>query len=381
MNSTANTTGRSMNDLPHNVPFFDFSREIAASGADLEQAAVRVLRSGRYILGEEVAAFEREFAGFCHVPHALGVASGTDALFLTLKAWGIGPGDEVITVANTFAATALAICYTGATPVFVDIDPDTLLMDVDRVAEAITSRTKAVIPVHLYGRCAEMDPLMALAEQHGLKILEDACQAHGARYRGRPTGSLGHAAAFSFYPTKNLGAVGDGGMITTASAELHEQLTLWHNYGQRDRYRYDLAGYNSRLDELQAAVLRAKLPLLDDRTSRRQHIAARYDKALEGINLAVSSVPADSTHVYHLYVIAVPERDELMTFLKDRGVGTLIHYPVPLHEQQAFAGCRVAGELPHTLERCGQIVSLPMHPWLTDDEVDHVASCIREFYR
>jgi len=358
------------------IDFFDLKREIAAEGALLRAALEKVLNSGRYILGEEGARFEDRFAGVCGCRHAVGVASGTDALFLVLKAWGVGRGDEVITVANTFAATALAIAYTGATPVFVDIAPDSHLIDPERIEAAITERTKAIIPVHLYGQCADMEAIMDIAGRHGLSVLEDACQAHGALYRGRTAGSLGHAAAFSFYPTKNLGAYGDAGAVTTNDDDLHERLRLLRNYGQTDRYHHALKGYNSRLDELQAALLNAKLTRFMDWTARRRVIAGRYDERLAGINLIPASLKEGSTHVYHQYVITVTDRDALQEHLKARGIATLIHYPVPLHKQAAFADARSAGELRETELRATQILSLPIHPWLEDQEVDYIIETI-----
>jgi len=359
------------------IDFFDFKREIAAYGGELETALQKVLRSGRYILGEEGARFEQSFAGVCGCGHALGVASGTDALFLALKAFGVGQGDEVITVANTFAATALAIAYTGATPVFVDIEPDSHLINPGCIEAAITDRTKAIIPVHLYGQCADMDAIMAIAHRHGLAVLEDACQAHGALYRGRTAGSLGHAAAFSFYPTKNLGAYGDAGAITTNDKDLYGKLCLLHNYGQTDRYHHILKGYNSRLDELQAALLNAKLKRFMEWTGRRQEIARRYDERLAGINLIPVKLKQGSTHVYHQYVIAVPERDGLQEHLERKGIATLIHYPVPLHKQAAFADAHTAGNLRQTELRASQILSLPIHPWLEDQEVDYIIEAIQ----
>jgi len=363
------------------IDFFDFKREIAAVGGELQAALEKVLRSGRYILAEEGARFEEGFAKVSGCRHALGVASGTDALFLVLKAFEVGPGDEVITVANTFAATALSIAYTGATPVFVDIAPDSHLIDPEAFAQAVTSRTKAVIPVHLYGQCADMDAIMAIAGRHGLAVIEDACQAHGALHQGRPAGSLGHAAAFSFYPTKNLGAYGDAGAITTNDTELNEKLRLLRNYGQTDRYHHVVKGYNSRLDELQAALLNAKLTRFMDWTARRQTIAGRYDEHLAGTNLIPVKLKEGSTHVYHQYVIAVPEREALQEYLKGKGIATLIHYPVPLHKQAAFADAKVALDLRQTELRASQILSLPIHPWLEDQEVDYIIEAILAFAR
>ncbi|MBN1635726.1 MAG: DegT/DnrJ/EryC1/StrS family aminotransferase, partial [Deltaproteobacteria bacterium] len=324
--------------------------------------------------------FEQEFARFCSCKHGVGVASGTDALFLSLKALGIGSGDEVITVANTFGATALAILYTGARPVFVDIEQNSHLMDTNRIEKAITTKTRAIIPVHLYGRCVDMKHIMKTADAHGLYVLEDACQAHGALYDGRPAGSLGHCAAFSFYPTKNLGGLGDGGMITTNDTELYERLMLLRNYGQANRYIHDFIGYNSRLDEIQAAVLSVKLGYLEHWVNQKQQIAQRYDRAFQDINLVHPGIASESRHSYHLYVLAINRRDELQGYLKDKGIETLIHYPVPLHRQAAFKESRVPEGLPYTELRSSQILSIPIHPWLDDCESEYIIKTITEFF-
>jgi len=363
------------------IRFFDFAREIAAIGGEMRSALDRVLDSGRYILGDEVATFEDAFADLCACSFAVGVASGTDALFLALKAYGIGEGDEVITVAHTFAASALAIAYTGATPVFVDIGDTSHLIDPACLEAAVTEKTKAVIPVHLYGQCADMDRIMDIARARSLVVVEDACQAHGARYKGRPAGSLGHAAAFSFYPTKNLGAYGDAGMITTNDADLCKRLRLLRNYGQTDRYHHAIRGYNSRLDEMQAAILKAKLPYLEQWIMRRQEIARQYGEGLRKIELIRPCLAEGSTHVYYLYVLAVKDRDALQTYLEEKGIETLIHYPVPLHRQKAFGNARVSGVLKNTERRVGQILSLPMYPWLRDDEVGYIIEAIKGYYR
>jgi len=315
----------------------------------------------------------------CSCSDAVGVASGTDALFLALKAFGVGPGDEVITVSHTFAATALAIRYTGAEPVFVDIEEDSYHMDPDLVERAITPNTKAIVPVHLYGMCADMARIMDAARAHGIPVLEDACQAHGALHEGRPAGSLGDAAAFSFYPTKNLGAYGDGGMVTTNDPELAEKLLLLRNYGQRDKYHHEITGFNSRLDEVQAAVLRRKLAYLPGWNGKRVHVARIYDAGLSGIDLVGLKPGQGSSHVYHLYVIAVRDRDGLKAFLEEKGVQTLIHYPVPVHRQKAFKGAKIYGDLPCTELRADQILSLPMHPWMSDDEAGYVVERVREY--
>ncbi len=361
------------------VKFFEPARELEVIGRELQAAFRRVFASGRFILGEEVAAFEREFAEFCGTRYALGVANGTDALFLSLKALGLGPGDEVITVPNTFAATALAITYTQARPVFVDIEAHAHLMDPAGLEQAITPETRAILPVHLYGECADMEAIGRIASEHGLCVLEDACQAHGASLNGKGAGSMGAAGAFSFYPTKNLGAYGDGGAIVTNDTTLYERLCLLRNYGQRDRYHYESAGYNSRLDELQAAALRVKLTHLPGWVQARQRIAERYREGLTGVDL-VERAPGEAlTHAYYVYVITVERRDALQTHLRQRGIDTLVHYPVPLHKQAIFRTARTAGDLPHAGQRAGCVLSLPMHPFLMDHEVDYVIECVREF--
>jgi dTDP-4-amino-4,6-dideoxygalactose transaminase len=362
------------------IPFFNFAREISAVGKDIRVAFERVLASGRFILGEEVESFEKEFSHLCSCSYAVGVASGTDALFLALKAAGIGRGDEVITVSHSFSATALAVIYTGATPVFVDIEDSSYLMNADLLEEAITSKTKAIMPVHLYGMCANMSRINEIAQSYGLFVLEDACQAHGAIYKGNPAGSLGDAAAFSFYPTKNLGAYGDGGMVTTNDADLYEKLLLLRNYGQQDRYHYETIGYNSRLDEVHAAILRNKLGNLSQWTQKRQKIAQRYDEGIGKINMVRTNLSDGSTHVYHLYVIAVEDRDSLKVFLEERNVQTLIHYPIPIHRNKAFDSFKTTGGLYNTDLRASQILSLPIHPWINDDEIEYIIKCIQEYY-
>ncbi|HOO45447.1 MAG TPA: DegT/DnrJ/EryC1/StrS family aminotransferase [Deltaproteobacteria bacterium] len=362
------------------IPFYDFSREQSCIGDDVRCAIDRVLASDRFILGNELELFEKEFARICSCRYAVGVASGTDALFLALKAMGTGPGDEVITVSHSFAATALAILYTGATPVFVDIEDNSYHMDPDLLEKAITPKTKAIIPVHLYGACAPMSAIKEIAEKHRVYVLEDACQAHGALYRVNPAGSLGDAAAFSFYPTKNLGAYGDAGMITTNDAELYEKLLLLRNYGQRNRYHYEMVGYNSRLDEMQAAVLRAKLTRLAQWTGKRQEIASKYVSGIGNIDLLGLNLEMGSTHVYYLYVIAVKDRDGLMAHLSERGIQTLIHYPVPIHLHNPFKDAKIIGKLRNTETRASQILSIPMHPFLHDDEIGWIVDSVKGYY-
>jgi dTDP-4-amino-4,6-dideoxygalactose transaminase len=362
------------------IPLVDLRAEYELLRSELEAATSRVLASGWYILGQEVAAFEEEFAGYLGVAHAVGVASGTDAVLLACRALEIGPGDEVITVSHTAVATVTAIELSGARPVFVDIDPVTYTMDVSQVEAAITSRTKAVMPVHLYGRPAEMDTLLALARQHNLFVIEDCAQAHGARYKGKRVGMLGDAAAFSFYPTKNLGAVGDGGAVVTNNPAVADRLKMLRQYGWQQRYISDIAGYNSRLDELQAALLRVKLRHLDSFNADRRHLAERYLQQLAQLPLILPTAEPDCEPVFHLFVIQTEQRDGLRTYLAEQGIGTAVHYPVPVHRQPAYhrLGYEV-GSLPVTEGVCGQILSLPMHPHLSEAEVEKVSQAVRDW--
>lgn len=357
------------------VPFNNLKPRYAPELADYRAAIERVLASGWFILGPEVEAFEQEFAAYHGGGHAVGVANGTDAIELALRAAGVGPGDEVITVAHTAVATVCAIERAGATPVLVDIDPDSYTIDPGAVRAAVTTRTKAIVPVHLYGHPAELGELGEIAHQHNLLLIEDCAQAHGARYRGRPVGTFGHLAAFSFYPTKNLGAFGDGGSVLTADPELAKRVRGLRNYGQAQRYRHDGPGVNSRLDEMQAALLRVGLAKLDAHNAERRALAARYSDFLEVVT--VPGVRGDVEHVYHLYVIRHPERDWLRDRLHERGVGTLIHYPIPVHLQSAYAhlGLR-RGSLPVTERAADEILSLPMYPGLSPAQADTVMAAV-----
>lgn len=360
------------------VPFLDFSAMHAELRPRLDAAYARVLDSGHLVLGHELESFEREFAEYCGAAHCVGVANGLDALFITLKAMGIGPGDEVIVPSNTFIATWLAVSYAGATPVPVEPNERTRNLDPLRLEAAVTPRTRAVIPVHLYGLPADMDPIMDIAQRHGLQVLEDAAQAHGARYRGRRIGSLGHAAAFSFYPGKNLGALGDGGAVVTNDAALAEQLRVLRNYGSRTKYHNEVKGFNSRLDELQAAMLREKLKVLDAWNERRRDSAAEYLHALQGSGLDLPHVPADCEPVWHLFVVRHPQRDTLRERLAADGVGVMIHYPIPPHLQPAYAelGLR-RGDLPVAERLHDEVLSLPMHPHLDSAQRARVvATCL-----
>ncbi|MXX49991.1 MAG: DegT/DnrJ/EryC1/StrS family aminotransferase [Chloroflexi bacterium] len=344
---------------------------------EINAALLRVADSGWYILGPEVAAFEREFAAYHGLKHAVGVATGTDAIELALRAGGVGAGDEVITVAHTALATVAAIEATGAAPVLADIDPVTFTLCPDAARAAITARTRAIVVVHLYGGAADMDALLSLAQARDLLLIEDCAQAHGALYQGRKLGTLGSMGAFSFYPTKNMGAYGDGGAVITDDDALAEKLRKLRNYGQSSRYHHQSRGTNSRLDELQAAVLRVKLAHLDELNQRRRDIAAIYEANLTGVHKP--SARADSQHVYHLYVIRDAQRDQLMTDLQERGIGTLIHYPVPVHLQESHRDLGLgAGSLPYTERAAREILSLPLYIGLSDDDALRVCEAISQ---
>jgi dTDP-4-amino-4,6-dideoxygalactose transaminase len=359
------------------VPLADPARGWAELDQELRRALDRVVASGSFILGEQVQAFEEEFAACFRVAAAVAVASGTDALTLALAAVGVQPGHEVVTPSLTSSATATAIVRAGGTPVFVDIDPHTFNLDLDRVAEAVTARTRALLPVHLYGRPVDMQPLLELASWRGIDVVEDACQAHGATVTDKAVGTMGTAGCFSFYPTKNLGAFGDGGIVTTNDPELADQLRLLRQYGWRQRDRSEVPGYNSRLDELQAAFLRVKLPHLDRWNQRRRDIAARYTDGLAGLP-GVTLPVVTPGHVFHLYVLRVEDRDAVRTRLAERGVGSGVHYPVPVHRQPAFQPFAPKSRLPGAEVACRQVLSLPMFPQLSDDEVDGVIGALRE---
>lgn len=360
------------------VPFMDLSRMTAPLMADINAAMAEVIRRNAFILGEEVTAFESAFASYCEAAHCVGLDNGSSALELALRAWEIGDGDEVITAPNSFIASASGIAFTGARPTFVDIDPTTYTMDVTKLEAAITPRTKAIVPVHLYGQPADMDAIMQIAGKHGLKVLEDSCQAHGARYKGRRCGSLGHAAAFSFYPAKNLGCFGDGGALTTSDGATAEKVRMLRNYGQKVKYEHVYIAYNRRLDTLQAAVLNVKLPHLDDWNASRRATAARYDTAL-GDKYLVPAVPDYSKPVYHLYVIRSEHRAELASKLKAQGVDSGLHYPVAIHLQEAYAYLgHQRGDFPEAEKACDEVLSLPMFPYMTDAEVEAVIQALAD---
>ena len=359
------------------VPFLDIKSINLPFRDDFHVALDRVLDSGSLVLGNEVDAFEREFAAYCDVEHCVGVGNGLEALHLVLCAWGIGAGDEVIVPSNTYIATWLAASFVGAVPVAVEPDILTYNIDSAHIEAAITPRTKAIIPVHLYGQPADMDAIMNIADKHGLKVLEDAAQAHGARYKGRRTGGLGHAAGFSFYPGKNLGALGDGGAVTTNDAEFADRLRVLRNYGSRVKYHNEVKGFNSRLDELQSAFLRAKLPSLDSGNERRKELAKLYDQGLSGLDLILPSVPEWAGPVWHLYVVRTKQRKILQKKLEAAGVGTLVHYPIPPHLQEAYSTEVVGGTYPIAEALAEEVLSLPMGPHLTESDVEVVIQFLK----
>jgi dTDP-4-amino-4,6-dideoxygalactose transaminase len=368
--------------MPTPIPLGDLRREYDRYRTEIDQAIERVLRRGWFILGEEGEAFEEEWARYCGVAHAVGVGNGTDAIQLALRAAGVGPGDEVVVPALTAAFTALAVSMIGATPVFADVDPQRYTLDPAALEAAITPRTAAVIPVHLYGCPADMAPIREIAQRHGLLVLEDAAQAHGARYQGRRTGGLGDAAAFSFYPSKNLGAYGDAGAVVTDDAGLAEKVRMLRHGGQRRTYEHVLLGTNSRLDEIQAAILRVKLPHLDRWNNRRRALAARYGAGLrECADLELPAVPDGVDHVYHLYVVRTPLRDALRGYLAGTEVNTSIHYPQGVHLQAAYAHLGYErGSCPHAEAAVAEVLSLPMFPQLSQSEAGQIIRLIRFFF-
>ncbi len=365
-----------------NVSFFDLKSPHVEMRAGLQSAFDRVLEAGWFVLGKEVAAFEREFADYCNVQNCIGVGNGLDALHLILRAYGIGNGDEVIVPSNTYIATWLAVDQVGAVPVPVEPDPDTYNIDPERIESAITEKTRAIIAVHLYGQTADMDAINQVARRHGLKVIEDAAQAHGALYKGRRAGSLGDAAAFSFYPGKNLGALGDGGCVTTHDEALGRTIRMLANYGSEQKYEHQAKGFNSRLDELQAAFLHEKLKLLDEWNERRVLVAQRYFSAFTHTNIVLPTVPDWSVPVWHQFVIQIDERDRVQAQLAAVGVSTLIHYPTPPHLQGAYAdsGWKTC-DFPLAEKMADRMLSLPIGPHITEDEVDYVCSKLNGFIK
>ncbi len=360
------------------VPFLDLKAQYRSIKAEIDEALGRVLESSQFVLGPEVAALEKEFAAFSRAQHAIAVNSGTSALHLAMLAAGIGAGDEVITVPFTFVATVAAIHYTGATPVLVDIDPQTFTMDPAKLEAAITARTRAIIPVHLYGHPADMDPILDIARRRKLLVIEDACQAHSAEYKGRRVGSIADLACFSFYPSKNLGAYGEGGLVTTNNAEYDRTIRMLRDWGAEHKYHHVLKGYNYRMEGMQGAILRVKLRHLEDWTEARRTRAARYNELLAGSGVRTPQAAPWARHVYHVYTVRTAEREGWQKFLSDRGIQTSIHYPIPVHLQKAYADPRYReGDFPHSEAAAREVLSLPMFPEMTLRQQDEVASALR----
>ena len=363
-----------------NVPLVDLRAAFAPVKEQVFRDFESILDGMQLFHGPHTQAFETEFAAYCGSAHGLAVSNGTDALFAALLACGVGPGDEVIAPAHTFFATIEAIVHTGATPVLADVERDTFTIDPAAVRSLLSERTRAIVPVHLYGQCADMDPLLEIARERGLRVVEDAAQAHGAVYKGRRAGSLGDAASFSFYFTKNLGGVGEGGFITTNDAKLAEQVRLLRHHGHVSKFEHAIVGYNLRLDELQAAVLRAKLPGLDAGNDQRRAHAAHYARLFKGSAVQVPVCRPGNEHVYHVYAVRTPRRDELADHLAQRGVGTGIHYKNPGHLQPALRSVpHRAGDMKVTIEACRELISLPMYPQLSAEQIEYVAAQVLEF--
>lgn len=359
------------------IPLVDLHRQFQLIESEIRLAIDQVLQHGQYILGPEVALFENSFASYCQAEHCVGVASGTDAITLALKAMDIGPGDEVIIPAFTFVATALGVTLAGATPVLVDVNSDDALINPSLVESAITQNTKAIIPVHLYGRCCEMNELLAIANQNNLRLIEDAAQAHGATFHGRKAGSMGHAAAFSFYPGKNLGAYGDGGAVVTSDSKLNEKLRLLRNWGSRIKYHHEEAGLNSRLDTIQAAILNVKLQYLDKWNSQRKEMASLYDLLLPEVIKPRNQPGIES--VYHIYAIRVKERNAILEKLTSRGIGAGIHYPFPIHQLQAYQHLKVGEtDFPESEQWASEELSLPLFAEISIQEVHQIATVLNK---
>jgi dTDP-4-amino-4,6-dideoxygalactose transaminase len=359
------------------IPFLDLKAQYHSIKPEIDAAAVKLFESCQFALGDEVAAFEREFASYVGAKEGVGVNSGTSALHLALLALGVGPGDEVITVPNTFVATVAAICYTGARTVFVEIDPRSFNMDVTKIEKAITPRTKVIMPVHLYGQPADMDPILDIAKRHNLKVIEDAAQAHGAEYKGRRAGSLGDMACFSFYPGKNLGAYGEGGLVSTNNPDYAKTVRMLRDWGQDRRYHHVMKGYNYRLEGIQGAVLRVKLRRLEEWTEARRRHAADYGRLLAGSGVGIPEQMAYARHVYHIYAVRAKNREALQKSLQEAGVQTGLHYPIPVHMQPGYADLGYkAGDFPLTESAAAEVLSLPMFAELTDAQVAEVAAAV-----
>jgi len=362
------------------VPFVDLKEQYAGIKDEIMAAVSKVFESGQFVLGKEVAAFEEEFAAFCNVQHAVAVNSGTSALHLALLAAGVGPGDEVITVPCTFVATIAAIVYAGATPVFIDVDPVTYTMDPAQIEAAMTPHTKAILPVHLYGNPADMDPILEIAARYGLTVIEDAAQAHGATYRGRRCGSMGELGCFSFYPGKNLGAYGEGGIVTTNDSEFVRKIQMLRDWGAEKKYEHILKGFNYRMEGVQGGILRVKLRYLEQWTEARRAHAAVYRRLLSDSGLVLPTERAGDRHVYHVYAVLTEQREELIKALNARGVQTGIHYPYPIHLLPAYADLGYnAGEFPVSEQIAAQELSLPMFPELTGAQLQEVGDAVAEF--
>jgi dTDP-4-amino-4,6-dideoxygalactose transaminase len=361
------------------IPFLDLKAQYRQIKSEVDAAIARAMDSAQFVLGPEVDAFEERFADYCNVSHCRAVNSGTSALHLALLAAGVGPGDEVITVSMTFVATTAAILYSGAKPVFVDVDPATWTMNPASIEAAITPRTKAILPVHLHGLMADMDPIMAIARRHGLLVIEDAAQAHGAEYKGRRAGSIGDLGCFSFYPGKNLGACGEGGAVVTDQPELARRISLLRDWGQEAKYNHVIRGYNYRMDGIQGAILNVKMNHIESWTEARRSIAARYDRMLSDLPFAHPRPPGHSRHVYHVYAVRLPRRDDALTILQDAGIGVGIHYPVPVHLQKAYSELGPgAGDLPVTETLAKEFLSLPIYPELHPEQVAEVACGLKK---
>ena len=358
------------------IPFINLKNEYSSLSVELNQKILTILQSGLYILGDEVKKFEEDFSNMIGSKHAVSVNSGSDALFIAINSLDIGENDEVITVSHTFISTADAIVRNGAKPIFVDINPETYCINASKIEEKITDKTKAILVVHLYGHPVDMDPILKIVKKYNILLIEDACQAHGAEYKNKKVGSIGDVACFSFYPTKNLGAYGDGGIIVTNDSQLAEKLKQLRSYGQINKYNHDIIGFNSRLDEIQASILRIKLKSLGDWNNKRRKIAKFYNELLKQSDLILPSEKNDCKHVYHLYVIRSENRDYLKTELFKKGIQTQIHYPIPVHKQKSYYNSSMKFNLPVTEEICTEILSLPMYPSLKDDEIIYISEAI-----
>ena len=362
--------------MTKHIPLVGLFDQYQTIKSEIDSAIENIITKSAFVGGEEVRLFETEFAAYCEARGCVGVGNGTDALYLTLRALGIGAGDEVVTVAHTFIATSEAISMTGATPIFIDVTEDTMLMDPSLIEAAITPKTKAVVPVHLYGQSCDMDAIMQIARKHGLKVVEDAAQAHGGRWRGQRVGSIGDAATFSFYPGKNLGAFGDGGAVVSQDEDLIERIRMLANHGRLEKYTHKMEGVNSRLDGMQAAILRVKLRRLDEWNARRRQIADAYRDQLTGHGLTLPTVHENAETVWHLFVVRTGERERLQSLLKEEGIATGIHYPVPLHEQPAYEDRRASYSLPVTERAAREVVSLPMYPELSQEQIEAVCNAV-----